>query len=106
MHTLIYQLPATRKFWVGPPFPVITNPAPLPVTRADEHERTKGAGLEDFSRLEKGWMVTVIVADPHAHVMLFGEGFKLLQFLDADCAGLFDEHVLTGLHRLARERGK
>src|SRR6185295_14469625 len=63
MHALVYQLPAARKFGVGPPFAVVANAAALTIPRPDEHERTERAGVEDFSCPKKGRMVAVVVAD-------------------------------------------
>src|SRR5437879_9209832 len=82
VHPLVDQLAAARKLGVRPPFPIVANAAALPVTCPHKHERTERAGIEDFARLEKGWMVAMVITNSHSHVMLFGKRFKLLQFFN------------------------
>src|SRR5689334_13892226 len=104
MHALVDQLAAAGKPRVGPPLLFVTETSAMPVTAAEKHQLADLAAVDELARLLQRGMKAMVVADAHRNAATVRFDRERFEFARADGAGLFDEHMLPGLHRREGER--
>ena len=66
MHTLVDEFASARNRWIGTPFVLVTRAATMPVATPNEHQRTNGAGINEFAGLLQSRVIAMVVSNPDA----------------------------------------
>src|ERR1043165_5247460 len=96
MDALIDQFAAARKRGVGAPLPIIASAAAMSVARAQMHQRTKRASIDERADFLQRGMQAMIVTNPNADACICGSLMEHVQLDRVERTGLFDEDMFTG----------
>jgi len=104
MHPLVDELAAAGLLRLRSPFPVVADPASVPVARTQVHEFAVSSRVNFSSELGQCRMKPVIESNLDLPAGCIGGANQSVDLLRAEAAGLLDEDVRAGRKGLQGQR--
>src|SRR5262249_40590489 len=96
VHTLVDEFAAAGNFRVRTPLAFVTQTATMPVSGADEHQRTEHAVVDELARLPNRRMVSVVETDTHETTGRSHRASHQRDLAHGPACGLLDQDMFAG----------